>query len=110
MPKPTWKAGNVPLIVTDPAQVGVYAETLYLKLTVSLKRSGLTLRLTDASQRKLERTMQRCHDRHGNAHYHKGGMFDPSIYVCYASESIALPEYLATQQEKKDDPHHPTPA
>jgi hypothetical protein len=88
---PGWQWSTTPVeVVTDRADIGVYDETLYKAFPVSLRRSGngLSLKLTDPSQRKVDKVMQECAAIHGNSHYHKGVLPDKaaSIGVYYASE------------------------
>jgi hypothetical protein len=88
--KPSWHYSNAPaVIVTDPAQVGIYAEELYKAVPVALRRSsnGLSLKITDASQRKVDRLLAACRDKHGSAHYRKGVLPDvtASIGVFYTT-------------------------
>jgi hypothetical protein len=67
---PGWSYASAPnLIVTDPADVGVYTEALFKAVRVSLRRSGngLSLKLTDASQRKVDALMAACETKHGTA-------------------------------------------
>ncbi len=93
--QPGWQWSVTPVeIVTDRADIGVYDETLYKAFPVSLRSSGngLSLKLTDPSQRKVDKVMQECIVQHGNAHYHKGVLPDKaySIGVYYASEAVPL--------------------
>lgn len=92
---PNWRYNTKPVeIVTQPNDIGVYSEILFKAFPVSLRRSnnGLTLKLTDGSQHKLDKTMADCRKKHGNAHYRKGILEDSpaSIGVYYATESIPL--------------------
>jgi len=94
-PSPGWQFGSKPAeIVTDRTDVGVYDETLYKAFPVScrLGSNGLTLKLTDPSQRKLDKVMQECADKHGNSHYRKGVLEDKaySMGVYYSTESVPL--------------------
>ncbi len=86
--KPHWKYSNAPRhIITDPAQVGVYTEVLFKAFPVSLRHGsqGLTLKLTDAAQRRVNKVTAQCEDKHGNAHIRKGVLPDAmaSIGVFY---------------------------
>jgi len=92
---PSWHYPSKPdEIVTDRAEVGIYTETLFKAFPVSLRRggNGLTIKLTDASQRKVDTAMNQCKKKHGNAHYQKGVLADKaaSIGVFYAGEPEAL--------------------
>lgn len=94
-PSPGWHFGNMPVeIVTDRKDIGVYDETLYKAFPVSCRRSGngLSITLTDPSQRKVDKVMQECAAKHGNSHYHKGVLEDKaySIGVYYSTESVPL--------------------
>ena len=87
--RPGWHYSQKPVeVVTDRADIGVYTETLYKAFAVGLRRSGMTLKLSDAAQRKLTATMDACIAKHGNAHHRKGVLENKaaSIGVYYASE------------------------
>ena len=91
--KPTWQAANEPTIVTDPAQIGVYKEVLFKAFRVGLRMAGLSLKLTDAAQARVDRELTKCRDKHGNAHYRKGVMpGEPGIGVFYTSFVVPLTE------------------
>ncbi len=86
---PGWQWTTEPVeVVTDRADIGVYSETLYKAFAVGLRRSGMTLKLSDAAQRKLTATTDACIAKHGNAHHRKGVLEDKaaSVGVYYASE------------------------
>ena len=71
--KPTWQAGNTPRVVTDPAQVGVITAELFKAFPVALRRgSGYSFNISDAAQRKLDKVMAQCEEKHGDAFYRKG--------------------------------------
>ena len=80
--------------ITDPAQILVYQEALFKAVPVALRRSsnGLSFKLTDASQRKVDRLMEQCRDKHGSAHYRKGVLPDKtaSIGVFYTTHTEPL--------------------
>jgi hypothetical protein len=93
---PTWQCGFKPdAIVSDPAEVGVYREVLFKAFPVAVRRSGngLMLKLTDAAQRKLEATLERCKEQHGSAHYRSGVLQGPSIGVFYTGSLVPLSEF-----------------
>lgn len=94
-PRPSWRYADKPVeIVTQAGDIGVYTETLFKAFPVSLRRSsnGLTLKLTDNSQRKVDTVMRQCKEKHGNAHYQKGVLPDKaaSMGVFYTSGIEAL--------------------
>lgn len=85
-PPPGWQFKPVPLeIITDPAGVTAYTEHLWKAFPVSLRRHGMVMKLTDGAQRKLDREMKLCVEKHGNAHFRKGVLDDKpaSIGVYY---------------------------
>lgn len=90
--KPNWQCENVPTIITDPAQVGVYAPVLYKEIPVKLKQSGTALVLTDASHAKVDRALRMCNEQHGNAFAERGGLEDPVMTVFYINDFIPLNE------------------
>lgn len=91
---PSWQSAKTPEIITDPAQILVYQEALFKAVPVALRRSsnGLSFKLTDASQRKVDRLMEQCRDKHGSAHYRKGVLPDKtaSIGVFYTTHTEPL--------------------
>ena len=76
------------------ARAGVTQEALFKAVPVALRRSsnGLSFKLTDASQRKVDRLMEQCRDKHGSAHYRKGVLPDKtaSIGVFYTTHTEPL--------------------
>jgi hypothetical protein len=68
--KPGWQYANEPsVIVTNPADVGVYTEALFKAIRVSLQRNG---KLTNTSQRRVDALMAACEAKHGTASYQRG--------------------------------------
>jgi len=62
-PKPDWKAAGEPdLIITDPEEIGVITYTEFVRFHVALRRSsnGLSLKLTDASNTKLNKKLEQA--------------------------------------------------
>ena len=83
--KPGWQWANKPArIVTKAHDVGVYREALFKAVRVSLGRSG---KLTDASQRKIDRLLAQCREKHKTASYQLGTLTDApaSIGVFYVT-------------------------
>lgn len=90
---PGWQYADKPVeVITDRADIGVYTEYLFDAFPVGLKSNGMTLKLTDAAQRRVNKVMTACTAKHGNAHYRKGALPDKvaSIGVYYASEAVPL--------------------
>ena len=84
--RPGWQFAAEPIeIITDPAHVTAYTEHLFKAFPVSLRRHGMVMKLTDGAQRKLDREMKLCVEKHGNAHFRKGVLTDKpaSIGVYY---------------------------
>lgn len=98
--KPNWQAGDTPIVVTDPSQVGIYTETLFKDISVKLRfgSQGFMLKLSDASQRKVDRVLDACRAKHGNAHYRTGGLVNPVVSVYYTDKIIPLSEYQETEK------------
>lgn len=83
--RPGWQYAGTPVeIVTDPADIAPYEETLYASIPVSLKHKGMLLILSDPSQRRLDKAMRDCAEKHGNSHYRKGDLDRPTMEVYYA--------------------------
>ena len=88
--RPGWSYASTPsVIVTDPADVGVYDEALFKAIRVSLRRgaNGMSLKLTDTSQRRVDALMAACEAKHGTASYRRGVLPDApaSIGVFYVT-------------------------
>jgi len=102
MGKPSWHYGNDPVIITDPEKIGVYCETLFKVIPVVLRvgSMGLSLKLSDSSQRNLDRTLARCEAKHGSAHWRRGGLDDrPAMSVYYTDGMLSLGEWIRGQRE-----------
>lgn len=87
-PSPGWRYTQPPTIVTDPAQVGIYQEVLYKRVRVALRVSGngLSTKLTDHSQAKVNKVMATCREEHGSAHYRTQTEVDgPGVNVYYTA-------------------------
>ena len=95
--KPTWQASNTPSIVTDAATVGVITEELFKAFPVALRRgSGFSFNISDAAQRKLDKTMAQCEEKHGSASYRKGvlDIDGASIGVYFTTGTVALSDWV----------------
>lgn len=93
--RPSWRYADKPVeIVTQASDIGVYQEKLYKAFPVSLRRSsnGMTMKLTDNSQRKLDKHMQDCREKHGDAFWKKEVLPTKlaSMGVFYSSSIEAL--------------------
>lgn len=92
---PHWKCGqSTPTIHTDMNTIGVFQSEKFKEVLVKLKQSGMSLVLTDTSQWRLDRAMERCRVKHGDAWYRKGGLEFPSMEVRYTTSLISLREWL----------------
>lgn len=94
--KPTWQASNQPTICTDPDEIGVYESELFKAFPVALRRAGLSLKLTDGSQRKLDKALDQCREKHGDSFYRKGvlDIEGASMGVYYTKSVISLREWI----------------
>lgn len=76
------------------SDIGVYQEKLYKAFPVSLRRSsnGMTMKLTNNSQPKLDKHMQDCRENHGDAFWKKEVLPTKlaSMGVFYSSSIEAL--------------------
>ena len=92
-PRPTWQAAMEPVIITHAYDVGVYESMIFKVIKVALRRSsnGLSMKLTDGSQRKLDRAMAACKAAHGDAFFETGGLDPyPAVTVMYATKLVPL--------------------
>lgn len=89
-PKPSWQVDNGE-VITDITRFR-FAKGFkeFKRIRVALERgSGYNYRLTDGSQRKVDRAMQACMDKHGDAVYRKdGGLFDAERFIV-----VEIPEW-----------------
>ena len=89
-PKPSWQLDNGEVItdITRFRFVKGFKEFKWIR--VALERgSGYNYRLTDGSQHKVDRAMQACIDKHGDAVYRKdGSLFDCERYIV-----VEIPEW-----------------
>lgn len=101
--KPNWQSANEPVIFDNPDEVGVYQKSLYKAVPVALRRSGngLTLKLTDASQRKVDKLLRACEEKHGDSFYERGTLDieGASIGVFYSTGEISLTEWIRVNGE-----------
>lgn len=94
--KPSWECGNNPLVITDEKDVGVYTEKLFKAFRVGLRpgRQGLSWKLTDGAQRRLNKHMDQCRELHGSAYYRKGvlDIVGASMGVFYTDSTVPMTE------------------
>lgn len=82
--RPGWQYGAMPIaIITDPDDIAVYEEHLYKAIPVTLRaaRGGLLLKVSDKSQRKVDKLMLDCMKKHGNAHWKKDVLPDAAASI-----------------------------
>jgi hypothetical protein len=102
-PKPTWEAEDTPTIITDPAEVGVFTCALYKAFRVGLRMGdGLSLRLTDGAQRKVDRYLAECKEKHGDSFYRKGvlDIDGASIGIYCTTGIIPIAVWIAKQPKE----------
>lgn len=95
--KPHWRYSDDPIVVTDESNVSVYRERFYKQIPVALRRGsqGLSLKVTDASMRKVNRALAECEAKHGNAYWERGGLDNPSITITYRDGEVPLKNWRA---------------
>jgi len=90
-PKPHWSVGAGE-VVTDIARFRFVKSFKELKrIRVALRRGaqGLIFKLTDGSQRKVDRALDKAREKYGEAYYRKdGGLFDYERFIV-----IEVPEW-----------------
>jgi len=93
--KPTWQAEDRPSrIITDPAEVVVSTDVEVKRFRVAVRRgsSGLSLKCTDASGRRIHAAVERA----GEGAYH---VFDyttqEAVILKPAGEPMPIAEYMA---------------
>lgn len=89
-PKPSWQVDDGEVITDISRFRFVKGFKEFKRIRVALERgSGYSYRLTDGSQRKVDRAMQACMDKHGDAVYRKdGGLFDEERFIV-----VEIPEW-----------------
>ncbi len=100
-PQPTWQAGKEPArLVIDPKQVGVYTAELYKAFRVGLVGREMSLVLTSGAQRKVDKHMAECKEKHGDSFYRKGVLEieGASMGIYYTKTIVPLDEWI--QQQK----------
>ena len=105
-PKTNWQMANEPTVYTDPADVGVFTCALYKAFPVGLKRGdGFSLRLSDAGQAKLDKHMDACREKHGDAFYRRGvlDIEGASMGVYYTTGIIPISEWIAKNAPQQPD-------
>ena len=96
-PKPTWQAGNNPTVVTSPKEIGVFVSKLYKAFPVGLRSgSGFSTVITDAAQRKVDKYLDECNEKHGDSFYKKGvlDIDGASIGIYYTESIVPLDEWI----------------
>ena len=99
--KPTWQASNTPTIFTSADEIGVYVDELYKAFPVGLRRGdGFSTKLTDAAQRRVDKYLDECREKHGDASYKKGvlDIDGASIGIYYTKSEISLSEWEASKK------------
>jgi len=92
--KPHWGAGGIIRVITDPAEVEVSIPKEVNRFHVAVRRgtNGLTLKLTDASSRRVRHAVARAEVEHGTAWYE----FDygsQDVVIFAAGETMPLAEW-----------------
>lgn len=98
--KPTWQASNTPTIFTSADEIGVYVDELYKAFPVGLRRSGFGSKLTDGAQRRVDKYLDECREKHGDSFYKKGvlDIDGASIGIYYTKSEISLSEWEASKK------------
>ncbi|NLF98718.1 MAG: hypothetical protein GX565_01055 [Lentisphaerae bacterium] len=91
---PHWKyTANPAFVVTDPAEIMVYETEVVEHIRVALKRSQNYAVLTDASQRRVDKALERAGK---GSFYRKNGhpFFNPGIDICRSRDIGTLKEWM----------------
>ncbi len=81
--KPSWRVDNGE-VITDINQFQFLKDSVVFKrVRISIRRaSGLNYCLTDASQRRVDKALDECIAKHGDAFFEKdGGLFDHERFI-----------------------------
>lgn len=63
-PKPSWKVGNTPAVITDPADIEVYGavEVKRFRVGIRMGGNGLSLKVTDGGSNRIRREVAKAGD------------------------------------------------
>jgi hypothetical protein len=63
-PKPSWKVGNSPVVITDPKEIGVSddVEVKRFHVSVQVGGQGLCLKVTDGGSRRIRKEVEKAGD------------------------------------------------
>ncbi len=95
--KPNWLAANEPhLTVTDPSKVGVIVFQEYKRIHAALRRSGngLSVKLTDTCNARLNALLAKAQEKHGLATYDFDYATQQVVVLVPTGETLPLPEYM----------------
>ncbi len=95
--KPNWQAANEPdRTITDPALVGVATlkEVKRLHMALRMGSQGLSLKLTDGSNRRLNAALAAAYEKYGKATYVFDHGTQDAVILVPDGQIIPLPEYI----------------
>ena len=91
--KPTWQAGNEPLEIRDPAQVGVTVMEEVKRFRVGVRQSsnGLSLKVTDGGTRRIRSAVAKAGD---NATYTFDYDTQEAVILAPQGDPVPLSQFL----------------
>jgi len=96
---PHWKAeGSPSTVITDPAEVGVTLSREVARFRIAVRRGtqGLSLKLTDASSRRVRAAVDKAGE---GAHYTFDYGTQEAVILAPEKEPVPLREWLADREE-----------
>lgn len=93
--KPTWEAGKIERVITNPDEVEVVAPKVVKQFHVGVRMGsqGMMLKVTDAGSRRIEREVDKAREKYGEAWYE----FDYSVQdavILVPDKKIPLLEFV----------------
>jgi hypothetical protein len=89
---PHWKAPHPSRLIQDASEVEVTVAKAVKTFPVSLKRSGMSMVLTDASRRKIDKEIKAAGP---GAFFQNGDLQFPEVTIFAVGKTVALAEFTA---------------
>lgn len=91
--KPHWSATTEPIrVITDSDEIMVDIPREVTRFHIALKQSGMTIRLTDGSDRKVKKAMKKA----GDGAWYEFDYSTQEAVIYLSSDSMSLTEWMKT--------------
>lgn len=96
--KPTWEAGKIERVITDPAEVDVVApkEVKRFRVGVRMGSQGFMMKVTDGGSRRIRKEVDKAQEKHGSA-WHVFDYGTQEAVILVPDQTVPLLEFV---QEK----------